>query len=31
MVVGRTGGPDFLASEVTHIGDLGAIVGALAR
>lgn len=29
MVVGRTGGPDFLASEVNHIGDLGAIVGAL--
>nr|WP_231375757.1 amino acid-binding ACT domain protein [Corynebacterium aquatimens] len=31
MVVGRTGGPDFLASEVAHIGDLGAIVGALVR
>ena len=31
MVVGRTGGPDFLASEVNHIGDLGAIVGALVR
>ncbi|MCQ4618206.1 amino acid-binding ACT domain protein [Corynebacterium sp. CCUG 59401] len=31
LVIGRTGGPDFLASEVTHIGDLGAIVGALVR
>lgn len=31
LVVGRTGGPDFLASEVTHIGDLGTIVGALVR
>lgn len=29
MVIGRIGGPDFLATEVTHIGDLGAIVGSL--
>lgn len=31
MIVGRTGGPDFLASEVSHIGDLGTIVGELVR
>lgn len=31
LIVGRTGGPDFLASEVAHIGDLGTIVGALVR
>lgn len=29
LVVGRLGGPDFLASEVTQIGDLGCIVGAM--
>lgn len=29
LVVGRVGGPDFLASEVTQIGDLGCIVGAM--
>ncbi|WP_018295754.1 hypothetical protein [Corynebacterium lubricantis] len=29
LIVGRTGGPDFLANEVTHIGDLGTIVGSL--
>lgn len=29
LVVGRVGGPDYLASEVTHIGDLGAIIGAM--
>lgn len=31
LVVGRTGGPDFLTSEIAHIGDLGTIVGALTR
>lgn len=31
LVVGRVGGPDFLASEVTEIGDLGCIVGAMLR
>ncbi|GAB3707166.1 amino acid-binding ACT domain protein [Corynebacterium nasicanis] len=29
LVVGRTGGPDFLASEVAHLGQLGRIVGAI--
>lgn len=29
LVVGRPGGPDFLASEVEHLGHLGAIVGAI--
>lgn len=29
LVVGRIGGPDFLASEVSQIGDLGAIIGAI--
>lgn len=29
LVVGRVGGPDYLASEVTHIGDLGTIIGAI--
>lgn len=29
LVVGRTGGPNFMANEVTHIGDLGTIVGSL--
>lgn len=29
LTVGRVGGPDFLASEVTQIGHLGAIVGAM--
>ncbi|MEH0146759.1 amino acid-binding ACT domain protein [Corynebacterium sp. Q4381] len=31
LVVGRIGGPDFLASEVSQIGDLGAIIGAILR
>ncbi|GAB2507012.1 hypothetical protein CATRI_05455 [Corynebacterium atrinae] len=31
LVVGRTGGPDFLASEVEHLGHLGRIVGAILR
>lgn len=31
LVVGRVGGPDFLASEVREIGDLGCIVGAILR
>lgn len=29
LVVGRIGGPDFLASEVSQIGDLGCIIGAV--
>lgn len=29
LVVGRTGGPDYLPSEVDHLGDLGNIVGGL--
>ena len=29
LVVGRVGGPDFLASEVREIGDLGCSVGAM--
>ena len=29
LIIGRPGGPDFLASEVQHLGDLGAIVGAI--
>ncbi|WIM69559.1 amino acid-binding ACT domain protein [Corynebacterium suedekumii] len=29
LVVGRTGGPDFLASEVQHLGHIGRIVGAI--
>ncbi|WP_080795324.1 amino acid-binding ACT domain protein [Corynebacterium pacaense] len=29
LVIGRPGGPEFLASEVHHLGDLGAIVGAI--
>lgn len=31
LAVGRVGGPDFLASEVTQIGDLGCIIGAMLR
>ena len=31
LVIGRVGGPDFLASEVREIGDLGCIVGAMLR
>lgn len=31
MVIGRVGGPDFLASEVEHIGNLGTILGRLLR
>ena len=31
LVVGRVGGPDFLASEVREIGDLGCIMGAMLR
>ncbi|AWB83856.1 amino acid-binding ACT domain protein [Corynebacterium liangguodongii] len=31
LVVGRVGGPDFLASEVAQIGDLGQIIGAMLR
>lgn len=29
LVVGRIGGPDFLASEVQHLGHIGRIVGAI--
>ncbi|WP_041631144.1 ACT domain-containing protein [Corynebacterium terpenotabidum] len=29
MVIGRPGGPDFLLSEIEHLGDLGLILGAL--
>ena len=29
LIVGRVGGPDFLASEVSQIGDLGQIIGAM--
>lgn len=31
MVIGRVGGPDFLASEVEHLGNLGTILGRLLR
>lgn len=31
LVVGRVGGPDFLASEVSEVGDLGYIIGAILR
>ena len=31
LVIGRVGGPDYLASEVREIGDLGCIVGAMLR
>lgn len=29
LIVGRTGGPNFLASEVEHLGNLGRIVGTI--
>lgn len=29
LIVGRTGGPNFLASEVEHLGNLGKIVGTI--
>lgn len=29
LVLGRTGGPDFLATEVEHLGQIGSIVGAI--
>lgn len=29
MVIGRPGGPDFLLSEIDHLGELGLILGAL--
>src|SRR5699024_11809285 len=28
LIIGRVGGPDFLASEVEHLGNLGTILGA---
>ncbi|WKD57814.1 hypothetical protein CAPI_06365 [Corynebacterium capitovis DSM 44611] len=31
LVIGRIGGPDFLASEVSQISDLGHIIGAMLR
>ncbi|ANE03805.1 amino acid-binding ACT domain protein [Corynebacterium crudilactis] len=29
LIIGRPGGPDFLASEVEHLGQLGTIIGAM--
>lgn len=29
LIVGRTGGPNFLASEVEHLGSLGTIIGSM--
>lgn len=29
LVIGRPGGPDFLASEVEHLGDVGTIIGSI--
>lgn len=29
LVIGRPGGPDFLPSEVAHLGRIGDIVGAI--
>lgn len=29
LIVGRPGGPDFLASEVKHLGNIGDIIGAI--
>ncbi|MFP7365611.1 amino acid-binding ACT domain protein [Corynebacterium callunae] len=29
LIVGRPGGPDFLASEVQHLGNIGEIIGAI--
>lgn len=31
MVIGRVGGPDYLASEVDHLGHLGTILGAFVK
>lgn len=31
LIVGRPGGPDFLASEVEHLGNLGIIIGAILK
>lgn len=31
MAIGRLGGPDFLASEVVHLGNLASIIGRLLR
>lgn len=31
VILGRTGGPDYLASEVEHLGNIGSIVGATLR
>lgn len=31
IIAGRPGGPDFLASEVEHLGDLATIVGAMMK
>lgn len=31
IVMGRVGGPDYLASEVDHLGNLGTILGAFLR
>lgn len=31
LIIGRPGGPDFLASEVEHLGQLGNIIGAMLK
>lgn len=31
LIVGRPGGPDFLASEVEHLGHLGTIIGSILK
>lgn len=31
LIIGRFGGPDFLASEVSQLGDVGSIIGGLLR
>ena len=31
LIVGRPGGPDFLASEVEHLGNMGIIIGSILK
>lgn len=31
LVIGRVGGPDYLSSEIEHIGNLGKILGSLLK
>jgi len=31
IIVGRPGGPDFLASEVEHLGNMGIIIGSILK